>query len=60
MRKITLLIVLLTTVFAFGQTPTTAAPVPPTRDVADVISIFSQTSDENTTVYDDIDANLNP
>ncbi len=41
MKKITLLFLLMTTVLAFGQAPTTDPPTPPTRNASDVISIFS-------------------
>jgi len=60
MKKITLLFALLITSIGFSQTPTGAAPTPPARNAGDVVSIFSQTSDENTKVYADIAANLNP
>nr|WP_298994562.1 T9SS type A sorting domain-containing protein [uncultured Polaribacter sp.] len=60
MKKITLLFALLISSIGFSQTPTGAAPTPPARNAADVVSIFSQTSDESTKVYADIAANLNP
>ncbi|MEQ6124336.1 T9SS type A sorting domain-containing protein [Pseudotenacibaculum sp. MALMAid0570] len=41
MKKITLLFLILTSAFAFGQAPTTNATDPPTRNAGDVISIFS-------------------
>lgn len=61
MKKITLLILLLTSVFGFAQTPSGAAPTPPARDAGDVISLFTQTTDASTTVYNDISvADFNP
>ena len=60
MKKITLLFALLISSIGFSQTPTGAAPTPPARNAGDVVSIFSQTSDESTKVYADIAANLNP
>lgn len=61
MRKITLLLALLTISFGYSQAPTGPAPTPPARDAADVISIFTQTVDATTTVYNDIAvANFNP
>lgn len=60
MKKITLLFALLISSIGFSQQPTTSAPTPPARDANDVVSIFTQTTDENTTVYADIAANLNP
>lgn len=41
MRKITLLLLVLSSAFAFAQSPTDNATDPPAREVADVISIFS-------------------
>jgi len=42
MKKITLVLILLTTSLGFSQTPGAAAPTPPVRDAGDVISIFSE------------------
>ena len=41
MKKITLFFSLLTLCFTYAQTPTTNAATPPSRNAADVISIFS-------------------
>ena len=61
MKKITLLLALLTISFGYSQAPTGAAPTPPAREAADVISIFTQTVDATTTVYNDLAvANFNP
>ncbi|WP_051605793.1 T9SS type A sorting domain-containing protein [Polaribacter sp. Hel_I_88] len=60
MKKITLLLALLITSIGFSQAPTTAPDAPSARDAANVVSIFTQTTDANTKVYADIAANLNP
>ena len=60
MKKITFLLILLTMSFGYAQ-PNTAAPTPPARDAGDVISIFTQTVDAATKVYNDIlVSNFNP
>ncbi|WP_299887190.1 T9SS type A sorting domain-containing protein [uncultured Lacinutrix sp.] len=51
MKKITLLLTLLTFSFGFSQTPTTNAAAP-TNDAADVISIYGSTYSNGVTNYD--------
>ncbi|WP_179008939.1 T9SS type A sorting domain-containing protein [Winogradskyella forsetii] len=61
MKKITFLFTLLVVALGYSQAPTEAAPNPPARDAADVISIFTQTTDATTTVYNDLSvADFNP
>lgn len=61
MKKITLLFAFLITSIGFSQDPTSAAPVPTARDAGDVMSLFTQTTDNSTSTYTDIAvANFNP
>ena len=53
MKKTTLFLFMLLVYYGYAQ-PSTAAPTPPTRDAVNVISIFTQTTDANTSIYNDI------
>ena len=61
MKKNFLLIFLLVISIGYSQAPGSAAPTPPTRDASDVISLFTQTTDDTTTTYSDISvSDFNP
>ena len=61
MKKITLFFTIILSSLMYAQAPSSAASAPTARDAENVISLFTQTSDASTTVYDDITvSNFNP
>ncbi len=61
MKKITLFFTIILPSLMYAQAPSSAASAPTARDAENVISLFTQTSDASTTVYDDITvSNFNP
>ena len=54
MKKITLYFAMILSSLMYAQAPGNAATEPTARDAENVISLFTQTTDAATTVYDDI------
>ena len=61
MKKITLYFAMILSSLMYAQAPGSAAAEPTARDAENVISLFTQTTNATTTVYDDITvSNFNP
>ena len=61
MKKIILFFTIILSSLMYGQAPSSAASAPTARDAENVISLFTQTTDGTTSVYEDITvANFNP